>query len=79
MTPDAITSMSEVVTTKEIAYEAPVVAEFVDYLRWLADQDTSYKMSMADLWMLWYEGVRRCIPWTTVCEDLGLPVRDDWN
>ena len=80
MSPDAITSMAqEPVKVEEVARDAPIVAEFVDYLRWLADQDTGYKISVGDLWQLWYDGVRRCVSWSEVCFDLGLPERGDWT
>lgn len=79
MTPDAIISMSKPVTRAEVQHDYPVAAEFVDYLRWLADQDTGYKVSVGDLWQLWHEGVREGRYWAEVCEDLGLPVREEWE
>jgi hypothetical protein len=79
MTPEAISSMAEkMVTREEIQHDYPIVAEFVDYIRWLADQDTSFTVSMGDLWQLYYDGVRKGKYWSEVCEDIGLPVRDEW-
>lgn len=80
MTPEAISSMTdEPVTRQEVERDYPIVAEFVDYLRWLADQNTGYEVSAGALWQLYYDGVRRCIPWAEVCHDIGLPEREDWN
>jgi hypothetical protein len=80
MTPEAISSMMDKpVTREEVNRDYPIVAEFVDYIRWLADQNTSFTVSVGDLWQLYHDGVRKCKYWSEVCEDIGLPVRDDWS
>lgn len=79
MSPDAINSMStEPVKGDEIAHQPAVIAEFIDYIRWLADQDTGFKVAVGDLWQMFYDGVRRGITWDEVCHDLKLPEREDW-
>ncbi len=62
----------------EVEYDARIVAELLDYIRWLADQDSSLPITIGDVWSLYHEGVRAGRHWSEVCEDIGLPVRTDW-
>lgn len=78
LTPQALADASRAIETREIEENAPVIAELLDYLRWLADQDTGINVTVGDLWELYYEGVRVGRAWEEVCEDIGLPVREDW-
>ena len=78
ITPTAQDAIIDKIETKEIEREAPIVAEFVDYLRWLAGQDHDIPLTAGHVWTLFYEGVRVGRVWTEVCYDLELPERDDW-
>jgi hypothetical protein len=75
----ALADIGKEVKTQEIEYNAPIIAEFIDYIRWLADQDTSLKITVGQVWELFYEGLRVGRVWSEVCEDIGLPVREDWE
>ena len=75
----ALADIGRAIETKEITEHAPIVAELLDYLRWLADQDTGRKITTGQVWELYHDGVRVGRMWAEVCEDLGLPVREDWN
>lgn len=55
-----------------------VIAELFDYIRWLADQDSSFPVTIGQIWALYSDGVRVGRVWSEVCEDVGLPVRDEW-
>ena len=74
----ALTNTVHHVKYTEIERDSRVIAEMIDYIRWLADQDALTKLTAADVWSLYYEGVRRGRHWSEVCEDLKLPVRTDW-
>ena len=76
MSPDAISSVENEVTAREVYEYYPVVAEFIDYLRWLAEQNFGFKISVGDLWQLYHDGVRECRSWDEVLHDIGLPERD---
>lgn len=78
MTPNAITSMSREITIQEIDDNAPIVAELLDYIRWLADRDTGHRMTIGDVWTLYHDGIRVGRVWSEICADLGLPIRDVW-
>jgi hypothetical protein len=75
---EALADIGREIKTKEIAHDAAIIAELLDYLRWLADQDTGYKFTAGQLWELYHQGVRIGRFWSEVCEDIGLPVRDEW-
>lgn len=79
LTPQALASTGETITIQEVDRNAHIVTELLDYLRWLADQDTGIKLTAGDVWELFYEGVRIGRVWSEVCEDIGLPVRTDWR
>jgi hypothetical protein len=79
ITPLALADTSREVITKEIDHDAPIVAELLDYIRWLADQDSSFPFTAGHVWTLYFEGVRRGRVWSEICEDIGLPVREDWS
>jgi len=79
LTPSARADIEHEVETKEIEYDAPIVAELLDYIRWLAAQDSSFRLTAGHIWTLYHEGVRRGRVWSEVCEDIGLLVRDDWT
>lgn len=74
----AIAALGDRVDGKQIERDAPIVREFVDYIRWLADQDTSFPVTIGQLWGLYYDGVVECVDWSETCEALGLPIREDW-
>lgn len=74
----ALANTGQKIDVKEIDDNAPVIAELLDYIRWLADQDTGIKLTAGDLWELYYEGVRIGRVWSEICDDLKLPVREDW-
>lgn len=78
LTPDALANLDWEIDTPEIEGNAPIIAELLDYLRWLANQDISLRLTTGHIWALFYEGVRRGRVWSEVCEDIGLPVREDW-
>lgn len=78
MTPNAVASMDETITIQEVDRDSHIITDLLDYWRWLADQDTGLQLSTGHVWMLFYEGVRVGRAWSEICEDLGLPVRDDW-
>jgi len=75
---EALANIGRVVHPEQVERDARIVTEFIDYLRWLADQDTGFRLAAGQVWGLYYEGVLRCRYWSEVCEDLGLPVREDW-
>jgi hypothetical protein len=79
ITPSALADTGRKITIDEITFAAPVVAELLDYVRWLADQDSSFRLTAGHVWTLYHEGVRRGRVWPEVCEDVGLPVREDWS
>ena len=70
-------SVENKVTVREISDYAPIVAEFLDYLRWLAEQDVGFKISVGDLWQLYHDGVRQCRSWDEVLHDIGLPEQNE--
>lgn len=74
-----LAALAQTVTPNEIVHDAPVVAEFVDYIRWLADQDTSMPVEIGKLWALYCYGVRECRYWLEAAEMIELPTRDDWE
>lgn len=78
LTPQALAATSREIKPLEFTDNWRVIAEFIDYLRWLADQDTGIKLTSGDIWELYYEGVRVGRVWSEICEDLGLPVRGVW-
>lgn len=78
MTWEALAGTANEVTLAEVERDAQIVTELIDYIRWLADQDTSLPLTIGDVWSLYYEGVRVGRVWSEVCEDLGLPVRENW-
>ena len=78
MTPEALAAISTPVHPDQVSRDDRIVTEFVDYIRWLAEQDTGFKVTVGDLWALYHDGVLKCRYWSEVCEDLGLPVRDEW-
>lgn len=78
ITPLALADTEREVKRQEIERDAPMVAELLDYIRWLADQDSSFPLTSGHVWTLYHEGIRRGRVWSEVCEDVGLPVREDW-
>lgn len=78
ISPQALSATRYAVKPEQVERDARIVTEFVDYIRWLADQDTGLMLSVGDLWSLYHDGVLQCRYWSEVCEDIGLPVRDDW-
>lgn len=78
LTWEALADTPNEVTNEEVERDARIVTELLDYIRWLADQDTSMPLTAGDVWGLYHEGVRIGRHWSEVCEDLGLPVRPDW-
>jgi hypothetical protein len=64
---------------RNVERDARIVTEFLDYWRWLAEQDTGFQVTVGQIWELYYMGVGKCRMWSEVCEDIGLPVRDDWD
>lgn len=75
---EALANIGREVNPQDVERDARIVTEFVDYIRWLADQNTGFRVTVGQLWELYYEGVMRCRYWPEVCEDIGLPVREDW-
>lgn len=73
---NALADIGSIITPMHVARDLHVHAEFLDYLRWLADQDTGTKLTAGQAWELYYEGVRVGRVWSEVCEDISLPVRD---
>lgn len=76
---EALANIGREINPKDVERDARIVTEFLDYLRWLAEQDTSFQLTAGQIWELYHEGVQRCIYWSEVCEDIGLPIREDWN
>lgn len=79
MTPNALAALPDEVRLHEIDQDAPIIVELLDYFRWLADRDTAFPITAGHVWMMYYEGVRIGRLWSEVCEDIGLPVREDWK
>lgn len=79
ITPSALADTGREVTRQEVEHDAPVVAELLDYIRWLADQDSSFSLTAGQVWALYHEGVRRGRMWAEACDDIGLPEREDWS
>lgn len=75
---EPLANIAKPVTTRQVEHDAPIVAEFVDYIRWLAEQDTGFPLTAGVLWELYHESVLKCRYWSEVAEDLKLPVRDEW-
>lgn len=78
MTPEALADTDRKVEVAEVERDVYIVAELIDYLRWLANQDTGIVLTSGAVWMLYHEGVRKGRVWSEVCEDIGLPVREEW-
>ena len=74
--PMALADTSREITTQEVHDNLYVVTEFLDYLRWLADQDTGKKLNVGQVWELYYEGIRAGRVWSEICADLKLPIRE---
>jgi hypothetical protein len=72
------TSIHNPVSRKEADEESAVISEYIDYIRWLADQDPNLTVKVADIWALYHEGVRLGHHWSEACEDNGFPIRVDW-
>jgi len=60
------------VTPGEVTNDAPIIAEFLDYLRQLAEEWPE-DIPPHIPWQLYQEGVRRGRHWAEVTEELGLP------
>jgi len=78
-TPRALADAGRSVEIAEVDLCAPVVAELLDYIRWLAEQDAELHLTIGHIWTLYYAGVRCGHSWPDVCKDLGLLVREDWS
>lgn len=78
ISPNALAQTDKTVETPEITHDAPIVAELIDYVRWLAAQDSSFPLTVGHIWTLYCDGVRQGRAWSEVCEDIGLPVREEW-
>ena len=78
LTPEALAATRDPITPEIVERDARIFTEFLDYLRWLTDQDTSFQLTSGHVWALLYEGALRCRMWSEVCEEIGLPVREDW-
>lgn len=74
----ALADIGRKIETKYVEDNLYCVTEFLDYLRWLADEDTARKVTVGQLWELFYEGIQAGRVWSDVCEELGLPVREIW-
>lgn len=79
ITTSALADTGREVTVAEVERDAPIVTELLDYIRWLTDQDSSFRLTSGHIWTLYHEGVRRGRVWSEVCEDIELPVREDWS
>jgi hypothetical protein len=79
LTFDALSDTGRTITVKEVEFNAFVVAALLDYLRWLANQDIEFPLTAGHIWALYYGGVRNGVMWSEICEDIGLPVREDWT
>lgn len=79
LSPQALAALDDEITYEQVKNDPFSIAELLDYLRWLADHDTSAQLTTGHIWALYYEGVRRGRVWSEVCEDIGLPVRTDWS
>ena len=78
MTPGALADVGREVTLQEVERDSAMVAELLDYLRWLAERDARLNLTAGQMWAMFHEGVRVGRLWSEVCADLGLPVRGDW-
>ena len=78
ITPLALADTGNEVKYTEVEYDSRIVTELLDYIRWLADQDSSFPLTSGHVWTLYFEGVRRGRLWSEICEDIGLPIRLDW-
>jgi len=78
ISPSALADVVNEVKSFEVRNDYPIVAEMIDYIRWLADQDVSLQLTIGQVWALFHEGVRQGRIWNEVCYDLGLPEREDW-
>ena len=78
LTTSALAATSTPIRHEDVERDARIVTEFLDYIRWLADQDTGLRVTIGQLWELYHLSVQHCQMWSATCEDLGLPVRDDW-
>lgn len=75
---EALANIGQEVKRQEIDHDSPIVAELLDYIRWLAEQDTGFRLTAGQVWELFHEGVRLGRAWSEVCHDLGLPERESW-
>lgn len=75
---EALADIGRKITFSEVEHDVRIVTELLDYLRWLAEQNTGFRLTAGQVWELYHEGVRRGRVWSEVCEDLDLPVRLDW-
>lgn len=74
----ALAATGDTITTQEVDENLYVITEFLDYLRWLADQDTGIPLNAGKVWELYYEGIHIGRMWSDICEELELPVREVW-
>ena len=76
LTPQALADTGLTISSNEIKENALAVAELLDYIRWLAEQDSAITVTAGDIWGLYYERVRIGRVLSEVCEEIGLLVRD---
>lgn len=75
----ALAATGRAITTQEVDENLYVITEYLDYLRWLADQDTGIKLNAGKVFELYYEAVHTGRAWSEICDDLELPVRKVWS
>ncbi len=69
----------EVVTPEEVRLDAPIVAEFLDYFRWLSEYNAHETFDAAEIWHFFYESIRIGRVFSEVAEDLNLPIPESWK
>lgn len=74
----SLASLRNRVTPEEAESDSVLISEFLDYVRWLADQDTGVKFAIGELWALYHYVVREGQSWTDACEHLEFPIRTNW-
>lgn len=75
----ALERIGKLITSTHVETDCAMVAEFVDYLRWLAEQDTNMTLTAGQIWELYYECVLIGRHWSEVCDDVELPIRECWS
>lgn len=69
---------SDEVTVSEVQKDPYAIMEFLEYLRFMADENTDQIITVGTVWAMFTKGVRDGQHWSEVADDLGIPQNTDW-